>query len=248
MLRLIHIGRRFGLERLVRVGRIVPAGPTSPSFAIITPQLYRLIFLPIRVETKCQTTGPSSFEEEREMKRNLKATVAMARSITTQITRRSRTMAAIAIGTASVALLAPAAMAQGEHIVSSQVISDTVVGSSESGGCASGDCGGASGAVGVQGREYGQPDLFYNYYTQGPANAANAQMYVSPVPVPPNVGQTYLTYQPLYPHEMLYWHKDRYHNYYDNGRGMNRTRAIYYSPPVRQAASNFYWNTLRLPR
>ncbi|PHQ32755.1 hypothetical protein CEE69_24185 [Rhodopirellula bahusiensis] len=226
----------------------MPAGPTSPSFAIITPQLYRLIFLPIPVETKCQTTGPSSFEEEREMKRNLKATVAMARSITTQITRRSRTMAAIAIGTASVALLAPAAMAQGEHIVSSQVISDTVVGSSESGGCASGDCGGASGAVGVQGREYGQPDLFYNYYTQGPANAANAQMYVSPVPVPPNVGQTYLTYQPLYPHEMLYWHKDRYHNYYDNGRGMNRTRAIYYSPPVRQAASNFYWNTLRLPR
>ncbi|WDQ15146.1 hypothetical protein [Rhodopirellula sp. P2] len=187
------------------------------------------------------------------MKRNWKAAVATAQTIATQITRRSRTVAAIAIGTASVTLFAPAAMAQGEHIVSSRVVSDTVVGTSDTGpaagGCANGDCGGASAdAAGVQGREYGQPDLFYNYYTQGPANAANAQMFVSPVPVPPNVGSTYLTYQPLYPNEMLYWHKDRYHNYYDNGRGMNRTRAIYYSPPVRQAASNFYWNTLRLPR
>lgn len=226
----------------------MPAGRTSPTVAIITPQQYRLFFLSIRVETKSQTPGPSSFEEEREMKRNWKAAVATAQTIATQITRRSRTVAAIAIGTASITLLAPAAMAQGEHIVSSRVVSDTVVGTSETGGCASGDCGGATGEVGVQGREYGQPDLFYNYYTQGPANAANAQMYVSPVPVPPNVGQTYLTYQPFYPHEMLYWHKDRYHNYYDNGRGMNRTRAIYYSPPVRQAASNFYWNTLRLPR
>ncbi|MCC9645123.1 hypothetical protein LOC71_22825 [Rhodopirellula sp. JC740] len=179
------------------------------------------------------------------MKRNWKAAVATARIFATQITRSSMPLAAFA----GVIALAPAAMAQGEHIVSSQVVSDTVVSTSDSGsvsgGCASGDCGGTGE---VQGREYGQPDLFFNYYTQGAANSANAQMYVSPVPVPPNVGHTYYTYQPFYPHEMLYWHKDRYHNYYDNGRGMNRTRAIYYSPPVRQAASNFYWNTLRLPR
>lgn len=101
---------------------------------------------------------------------------------------------------------------------------------------------------GVVNRSYGQPDLFYNYYTQGNANQVNAQMYMSPLPVPPNVGHTFNTYQPFYPHEMLYWHKDRFHNYYDNGRGMNRTRAVYYSPPVRQAVSNFYWNYFRLAR
>ena len=62
------------------------------------------------------------------------------------------------------------------------------------------------------------------------------------------MGHTFFTYQPFYPHEMLYWHKNRFHNYYDGGRGMNRTKAVYYSPPVRQALSNFYWNKIRLPR
>lgn len=97
-------------------------------------------------------------------------------------------------------------------------------------------------------RSYGYPDLFYNFYTQGNCNATNAQMYISPVPVPPNVGHTFYTYQPFMPHEMLYWHKDRYHNYYDGGRGMNHTKVHYFGPPVRQAASNFYWNKLRIPR
>jgi hypothetical protein len=97
-------------------------------------------------------------------------------------------------------------------------------------------------------RRYGRPDLFYNYYTQGHANQVNAQMYLSPLPVPPNVGHTFFTYQPFYPEEMLYWHKNRFHRYYDNGRGMNRTRATYYSPPIRQAACNLYWNYLRIPR
>ena len=97
-------------------------------------------------------------------------------------------------------------------------------------------------------RQYGKPDLFYNYYTQGVSNSANAQMYLSPHPIPPNVGHTFYTYQPFYPHHMLYHHQDRFHRYYDNGRGMNRTKAVYWSPPIRQAASNFYWNFLRLPR
>lgn len=97
-------------------------------------------------------------------------------------------------------------------------------------------------------RTYGYPDLFYNYYTQGNCNTTNAQMYISPVPVPPNVGHTFYTYQPFMPHEMLYWHKDRYHNYYDGGRGMNHTKVHYYAPPVKTAASNIYWNYLRIPR
>lgn len=144
------------------------------------------------------------------------------------------------------------AQGHGEHIISSQVVSDEVTVPAESYGGEVVDGGVVSeGAVAggvVQRRDYGQPDLFYNYYTQGNANATNAQMYVSPVPVPHNVGHTFGTYQPWYPHHYLYWHKDRYHNYYDNGRGMNRTRATYYSPPVRQAVSNMYWNKLRLPR
>ena len=104
-----------------------------------------------------------------------------------------------------------------------------------------------AGVAGIR-RGFGQPDLFYNYYTQGYANRANAQMYLSPLPVPPNVGHTFYTYQPFYPHHMMYWHKDRYHNYYDGGRGMNRTRAVYYSPPIHTAVQNLYWNYLRIPR
>ncbi|TWU01931.1 hypothetical protein [Neorhodopirellula pilleata] len=129
----------------------------------------------------------------------------------------------------------------GERVVSSQVVSDVAVGESYEGEV-------VSGGGGVQNRQYGQPDLFYNFYTQGPANSANAQMYVAPVPVPPNVGHTYLTYQPFYPHEFLYPHTDKFHNYYDNGRGMNRTKVQYSTSPVHSAVKNFYWNVLRIPR
>ncbi len=90
-------------------------------------------------------------------------------------------------------------------------------------------------------------DLFGNYYTHGSANQATAGMYVAPVPVPPNVGHTYYTYQPFYPHEMTYRHTDRFHNYYDNTRGLNRTRVHYYSPPVRTAGS-YLWKAIQLPR
>lgn len=148
-------------------------------------------------------------------------------------------------------------LAPGETIISSQIVSDTAMESGSYAGdlpqsdCVGGNCGGgiAGGGEGLAaGRSYGQPDLFYNHYTQGNANTANAQMYVSPLPVPKSVGHTYNTYQPFYPEEYLYWHKNRFHKYYDNGRGMNRTKALYYSPPVRQAISNIYWNKLRIPR
>jgi|688.fasta_scaffold13479_10 hypothetical protein len=86
----------------------------------------------------------------------------------------------------------------------------------------------------------GAGDLFHNYYTQGYSNQATAEMYVAPRPVPAWVGHTYYTYQPLYPHHYMYWHKDRYHAYYDNGRGLNRTSASYYSPPVRTATHSIY--------
>jgi len=137
----------------------------------------------------------------------------------------------------------------GGHVVGGGVADGGVVSDGVVGGCMNGDCGAGGGGGGAGfGRSYGQPDLFYNYYTQGYSNQTNAQMYLSPLPVPPNVGHTFFTYQPFYPHEMLYWHKNRFHRYYDNGRGMNRTRATYYSPPIHTAVQNLYWNYLRLPR
>jgi len=166
---------------------------------------------------------------------------------------RSFAVAAAAVAAGLVGGTSAHAFGGGEYIVHSEVVSDTVVGGAND--CASGDCGGTAGAA-IRGGEagfpsrtqYGQPDLFYNYYTQSPANAANAQMYLAPVPVPPHVGHTFYTYQPFYPHEMLYKHKNRFHNYYDNGRGLNRTRATYSYPPVKTAISNVYWNYLRIPR
>lgn len=160
-------------------------------------------------------------------------------------------VAAMAVGVGFVSAGVASAQ-QGSYIVNSQVVSDEVVGGSGIGGAVVSDGSGEvcencqAGTVGQRG--YGRPDLFYNNYTQGHGNSVNAQMYVAPLPVPAHVGHTYYTYQPFMPQEMLYAHKDKFHNYYDNGRGLNRTKATYYYPPVRQTASNFYWNVLRIPR
>lgn len=91
------------------------------------------------------------------------------------------------------------------------------------------------------------PQLFANQYTQGGANQATAQMYVAPVPVPPWVGHTYYTYQPLYPHHMTYPHSHRYHNYYDAGRGLDRTRVHYSIAPIHSSLQGVF-NAISLPR
>jgi hypothetical protein len=52
-------------------------------------------------------------------------------------------------------------------------------------------------------------------------------LYVSPRPVPPWVGHTYITYQPLMPHEFMYSHHRTYHRYYNGGQGLNRTHVAY---------------------
>lgn len=120
--------------------------------------------------------------------------------------------------------------------------------------CASGGCGGyvpASQMGGVDsfgnmiGR--GTQPLFDNYFTRGYANQAEAAMYISPTGVPGWVGHTYNTYQPLYPHQFLYQHHDRYHSYYDGGTGLNRTSAKYFAPPVRTTGKKIY-KMLELPR
>lgn len=75
-------------------------------------------------------------------------------------------------------------------------------------------------------------DLFANYY-EGPMPSGTAtQMYVSPLPVPANVGQTYVTYQPLMPHEMMYHHY-RSHYAYTPGAGWSRTKVRYHTYGLR---------------
>ena len=71
--------------------------------------------------------------------------------------------------------------------------------------------------------QYGNPDLFYNFYVPPTCGGVGAQLYVAPLPVPANVGHTYYTYQPLMPHEFLYQHHRTYHRYYNEGRGLSRT-------------------------
>lgn len=77
-------------------------------------------------------------------------------------------------------------------------------------------------------RGYPRPDLFYNFYAHGPCGGYPAQMYVAPKPVPANVGHTYITYQPLMPHEFMYKHHRTYHQYYDGGRGLTRAKVIWW--------------------
>jgi hypothetical protein len=61
------------------------------------------------------------------------------------------------------------------------------------------------------------PDLFYNYYVPGNGMGPGAAMYVSPLPTPPLVGHTYITYQPLMPHEYLYHHHRTYVTNHQDG-------------------------------
>jgi hypothetical protein len=71
-----------------------------------------------------------------------------------------------------------------------------------------------------------QKDLFYNEYVGPGPSGAVAGMYPSPQPVPPSVGHTYTTYQPLMPHEYLYRHERSYYTY-NPGAGWTRTNVRY---------------------
>jgi hypothetical protein len=72
-----------------------------------------------------------------------------------------------------------------------------------------------------------QKDLFYNYYAQpGPFYNTPSKLYVSPQPVPANVGHTYTTYQPFMPHEYTYRHKRAYYTH-NPGAGWTRTNVRY---------------------
>ena len=79
-------------------------------------------------------------------------------------------------------------------------------------------------------RNYADQDLFYNHYVGNNCGGMGAQLYLSPRPVPQFVGNTYITYQPLMPHEFLYQHHRTYHRYYNGGLGMTRTSVRYSAP------------------
>ncbi len=86
----------------------------------------------------------------------------------------------------------------------------------------------------AQAQGYGQPGWTIpepNYYAQpaGP-DGLTAAMYPSPRPTPPLVGQTYITYEPLSPHEFLYVH----HQVYDtpNENGSTRTTITWNHRPT----------------
>jgi len=66
-------------------------------------------------------------------------------------------------------------------------------------------------------------DMFYNYYVPpGWPAGVGAQLYLCPRPTPPLVGHTYITYQPLMPHEFLYKHHRKYWRK-NPGAGWTRT-------------------------
>lgn len=68
-------------------------------------------------------------------------------------------------------------------------------------------------------------DLSYNYYVPPTwAGGVGAQLYVAPRPTPPRVGHTFITYQPLMPHEFLYRHARSYYNFHPDGK-ITRTRV-----------------------
>ncbi len=69
-------------------------------------------------------------------------------------------------------------------------------------------------------------DLFANYQVGPHPSGTAAQMYVSPLPTPPQVGHTYTTYQPLMPHEYMYKHT-RSHYAYQQGSGWTRSKVRY---------------------
>lgn len=104
--------------------------------------------------------------------------------------------------------------------------------------CQGGNCQGGGHGHGhrVMGDSINSRDLFYNYYV-GPAAVSNpyganavAAMYPSPVPAPPLVGHTYITYQPLLPHEFLYTHRHFYYSEYPGG-GQTTTKVRYRHSP-----------------
>jgi len=71
------------------------------------------------------------------------------------------------------------------------------------------------------------PNLFYNYYVPAVGyQGVGAQLYVCPRPTPPLVGHTYVTYEPLMPHEFLWRHCRTYWRHHADG-SCTRTKVVW---------------------
>jgi hypothetical protein len=67
--------------------------------------------------------------------------------------------------------------------------------------------------------------LFSNYYVAPPTTCGvPAALYVSPRPVPANVGHTYVTNQAFMPNEWLYKHHRTYYAWHNRGGNYTKTR------------------------
>ena len=80
--------------------------------------------------------------------------------------------------------------------------------------------------------EESQPDLFYNFYQPGNGGVP-AGSFPAPFPTPPIAGRQYTTYQPFMPNEWLYMHHRTYHQSYNMGMGLNRTKVHWHGTPIR---------------
>jgi hypothetical protein len=93
-------------------------------------------------------------------------------------------------------------------------------------------------------------DLFQNYYVPpDPYWGVGAQMYISPRPTPPWVGNTFVTYEPLMPHEFLYQHHRTYYRQ-NPGAGMTKVTVHWHNglfPAAPKEDKGKYHDIPRLP-
>ena len=114
------------------------------------------------------------------------------------------------------------------------ILSNVVSAQSLQGAC-SGDCVDGQGSCCPWNRPYteeSQPDVFYDFYQPGNGGVP-ARAFPAPFPTPTLAGRTYTTYQPFMPNEWLYMHHRTYHQHYNMGMGVNRTKVIWHGTPIR---------------
>lgn len=68
----------------------------------------------------------------------------------------------------------------------------------------------------------------YGYYVHPGPGVLGAQLYLCPRPAPPVVGYTYITYQPLAPHEFMYKHCRRYRVCHPDDNSRTRVKVRWF--------------------
>ena len=82
-------------------------------------------------------------------------------------------------------------------------------------------------AGGYHRRAGSRPDVSYGFYVSPyRCGGEAAGLYPSPLPSPPLVGHTHITYEPLMPHEFLYRHRRVYHRLYGYRGGFGLTHTV----------------------